>query len=141
MIPLSPEIKYKITFLEFNVLSFNSLLLVHGPFNKSYLLFPLSGNRPEHYRDIPLQSGVDKPPQQQQQHQHGISYGSLMVSTSSFPEDTFSLQNGSLVIRSARKVHQGFYLCDVSNGIGAGLSKVIRLLVNCNSLFSRSSLA
>lgn len=94
------------------------------------------GNRPDSYRDIPVQpTGITSSGgggSINLQHQPGAS----LISSSS--EDTFSFANGTLFIRSAKKVHQGFlYLCEASNGVGTGLSKVIRLLVNGNSLFSR----
>lgn len=38
--------------------------------------------------------------------------------------------NGSLRINVVNKVHEGYYLCQANNGIGAGLSKLIRLIVN-----------
>ncbi|XP_046620086.1 Down syndrome cell adhesion molecule-like protein Dscam2 isoform X2 [Neodiprion virginianus] len=38
--------------------------------------------------------------------------------------------NGSLVIPRVAKEHSGFYLCQASNGIGPGLSKLIRLTVH-----------
>lgn len=40
------------------------------------------------------------------------------------------LQNGSLVVTDVKKTDAGSYLCQVSNGIGSGLSKVITLTVN-----------
>ncbi|XP_035702855.1 Down syndrome cell adhesion molecule-like protein Dscam2 isoform X2 [Folsomia candida] len=85
------------------------------------------GNRPENYRDIPVQSTSPTSSSLGSitlQHQPG---GGVISSSS---EDVFSLTNGSLIIKSARKSHQGFYLCEASNGIGSGLSKVIRLAIN-----------
>lgn len=41
-----------------------------------------------------------------------------------------SLANGTLEIRSVAKAHEGYYLCQANNGIGAGLGKLIRLTVN-----------
>lgn len=41
-----------------------------------------------------------------------------------------SLANGSLVIGRVRPEHSGEFLCQASNGIGADLSKLIRLTVN-----------
>ncbi|XP_043279367.1 Down syndrome cell adhesion molecule-like protein Dscam2 isoform X3 [Venturia canescens] len=38
--------------------------------------------------------------------------------------------NGSLVIPRVSREHTGFYLCQASNGIGPGLSKLIRLTVH-----------
>lgn len=38
--------------------------------------------------------------------------------------------NGSLYIRSADSGHEGYYICQANNDIGAGLSKVIFLRVN-----------
>ncbi|KAG8228351.1 hypothetical protein J437_LFUL006802, partial [Ladona fulva] len=40
------------------------------------------------------------------------------------------LFNGSLQIRQALQEHQGQYLCEASNGIGAGLSSVVHLTVH-----------
>ncbi|XP_011342293.1 Down syndrome cell adhesion molecule-like protein Dscam2 isoform X3 [Ooceraea biroi] len=39
-------------------------------------------------------------------------------------------RNGSLVIPRVSRDHAGFYLCQASNGIGPGLSKLIRLTVH-----------
>lgn len=39
-------------------------------------------------------------------------------------------RNGSLVIPRVLREHGGFYLCQGSNGIGPGLSKLIRLTVH-----------
>lgn len=44
------------------------------------------------------------------------------------------LGNGTLVIRQAQPEHQGQYMCEVSNGIGAGLSTVIFLTVHSKQL-------
>lgn len=41
-----------------------------------------------------------------------------------------SFVNGTLVIRNVTREHEGFFLCQATNGIGAGLSKLIRLTVN-----------
>ena len=41
-------------------------------------------------------------------------------------------ENGSLVIHNAQKSDSGFYMCQANNGIGAGLSKVIKLTVHGN---------
>ena len=38
--------------------------------------------------------------------------------------------NGSLVFARVQEDHEGFYLCEAVNGIGAGLSKVVYLTVN-----------
>jgi len=38
--------------------------------------------------------------------------------------------NGSLVIQSVGPKDEGYYLCRATNGIGAGLSKVVSLAVN-----------
>ncbi|KAL6259047.1 hypothetical protein P5V15_008969 [Pogonomyrmex californicus] len=39
-------------------------------------------------------------------------------------------RNGSLVIPRVSRDHAGFYLCQANNGIGPGLSKLIRLTVH-----------
>jgi Down syndrome cell adhesion molecule len=38
--------------------------------------------------------------------------------------------NGSLIIRNVTREHEGNFLCQANNGIGAGLSKLIRLTVH-----------
>ncbi|XP_046406550.1 Down syndrome cell adhesion molecule-like protein Dscam2 isoform X2 [Ischnura elegans] len=40
------------------------------------------------------------------------------------------LSNGTLLIRSVLEEHEGYYLCEANNGIGAGLSAVVFLTVN-----------
>lgn len=42
--------------------------------------------------------------------------------------------NGSLVFGRVQENHEGFYLCEAVNGIGAGLSKVVYLTVNGSNL-------
>lgn len=39
-------------------------------------------------------------------------------------------ENGSLNILDARDSDLGHYMCQASNGVGAGLSKVIRIVIN-----------
>lgn len=39
-------------------------------------------------------------------------------------------QNGSLAVGNVHKKDAGSYLCQVSNGVGPGLSKVVLLTVN-----------
>lgn len=48
-------------------------------------------------------------------------------------------ENGSLNILDARDSDLGHYMCQASNGVGAGLSKVIRLVINgkCVDFLSR----
>ncbi|KAK9303509.1 hypothetical protein QLX08_004819 [Tetragonisca angustula] len=43
--------------------------------------------------------------------------------------------NGSLVFGRVQEDHEGFYLCEAVNGIGAGLSKVVHLTVNVPAHF------
>nr|XP_050864341.1 cell adhesion molecule Dscam2-like isoform X5 [Vespula vulgaris] len=43
--------------------------------------------------------------------------------------------NGSLVFGRVQEDHEGFYLCEALNGIGAGLSKVVYLTVNVPAHF------
>ncbi|KPM03043.1 cell adhesion molecule-like protein 3 [Sarcoptes scabiei] len=43
-----------------------------------------------------------------------------------------SYENGSLVIHNAHKSDSGYFMCAASNGIGPGLSKVIKISVNGN---------
>lgn len=38
--------------------------------------------------------------------------------------------NGSLIVRQAKPEHQGQYLCEATNGIGAGLSATVSLIVH-----------
>jgi Down syndrome cell adhesion molecule len=40
------------------------------------------------------------------------------------------LKNGSLIIQNATKKHEGNYLCQASNGIGGGLSKLLKVTVH-----------
>lgn len=40
------------------------------------------------------------------------------------------LANGTLVLSHVTKEAEGRYLCEATNGIGAGQSKVVRLTVN-----------
>lgn len=40
------------------------------------------------------------------------------------------LQNGSLLIHNIRSEDKGYYLCQATNGIGVGLSKVVYLTVH-----------
>ncbi|XP_071450798.1 cell adhesion molecule Dscam2-like [Hetaerina americana] len=56
---------------------------------------------------------------------------------SQFPnQDSMHLMpNGSLIIRTASPEHEGFYSCKATNGIGAGLTKVIFLQVNVPAHF------
>lgn len=42
-------------------------------------------------------------------------------------------ENGSLAIHNAHKSDSGFYMCAASNGIGPGISKVIKITVNGES--------
>lgn len=48
------------------------------------------------------------------------------------------LENGSLSIREVTESDQGLYLCKAANGIGSGLSKVVKLTVH-GTLLSFSS--
>lgn len=45
------------------------------------------------------------------------------------------LENGSLEIRSVDKTDAGFYMCQASNGIGAGISAVVELQVRTPAHF------
>lgn len=46
------------------------------------------------------------------------------------------IEDGTLSIGNIQKSSEGYYLCEASNGIGAGLSAVIYVSVqgNCNPL-------
>ena len=44
-------------------------------------------------------------------------------------------QNGSLIIHNTQKADGGFYLCQASNGVGPGLSKVVQLSVHVAAHF------
>lgn len=39
-------------------------------------------------------------------------------------------ENGTLVVSRAERRHEGRYLCEADNGVGVGLSKVVKLTVN-----------
>lgn len=47
-------------------------------------------------------------------------------------------ENGSLIIYNAQRTDAGFYMCQANNGVGAGLSKVVKLTVHgkCNAAAS-----
>ena len=49
-------------------------------------------------------------------------------------------ENGSLAIHNAQKSDAAFYLCQASNGIGPGLSKVLNLTVHGKQINFGSSL-
>ncbi|XP_076675907.1 cell adhesion molecule Dscam2 isoform X2 [Andrena cerasifolii] len=67
-----------------------------------------SGKKPGNYRDIVT-------------HEH--------------TQDLRIHSNGSLVFGRVQEDHEGFYLCEAVNGIGAGLSKVVHLTVNVPAQF------
>ncbi|XP_076619182.1 cell adhesion molecule Dscam2 isoform X3 [Colletes latitarsis] len=67
-----------------------------------------SGKKPGNYRDIVA-------------HEHA--------------QDLRIHSNGSLVFGRVQEDHEGFYLCEAVNGIGAGLSKVVHLTVNVPAQF------
>lgn len=105
----------------------------------------LQGDRPENFQDVPLKmmsslsSAVVSPSspfvsgyhsQQQEVIQRDVGVGQSSSVTKTEP---FAFSNGTLYIPLVTKTHHGFYLCDASNGIGSGLSKVIRLIVNGKS--------
>nr|XP_027200228.1 Down syndrome cell adhesion molecule-like protein Dscam2 isoform X2 [Dermatophagoides pteronyssinus] len=46
-----------------------------------------------------------------------------------------SYENGSLVIHNSHKSDTGYYMCAASNGIGPGISKVIKITVNVAATF------
>ncbi|XP_071040725.1 cell adhesion molecule Dscam1 isoform X2 [Parasteatoda tepidariorum] len=46
-----------------------------------------------------------------------------------------ALENGSLMIRESEQNDAGYYLCQATNGIGSGLSKVIELTVHVAAYF------
>lgn len=48
------------------------------------------------------------------------------------PQDLSTHSNGSLVFGRVQEGHEGYYLCEAVNGIGAGLSKLVHLTVNGN---------
>ncbi|XP_078048429.1 cell adhesion molecule Dscam2 [Augochlora pura] len=49
--------------------------------------------------------------------------------------DVMIHSNGSLIFARVQEDHEGFYLCEAVNGIGAGLSKVVHLTVNVPAKF------
>ncbi|XP_077518347.1 cell adhesion molecule Dscam1-like isoform X2 [Amblyomma americanum] len=46
-----------------------------------------------------------------------------------------ALENGSLMVREAQRNDTGFYLCQASNSVGSGISKVIELKVHVSAHF------
>ncbi|UYV61717.1 hypothetical protein LAZ67_1006135 [Cordylochernes scorpioides] len=50
-----------------------------------------------------------------------------------------TLENGSLMIREVDRSDQGLYLCQAANGVGPGLSKVIKLSVHESAYFKLKS--
>ncbi|XP_075741847.1 cell adhesion molecule Dscam1-like [Rhipicephalus microplus] len=49
-----------------------------------------------------------------------------------------TLENGSLMVREAERNDTGFYLCQASNGVGSGISKVIELKVHVSAHFKNA---
>ncbi|KAG0432665.1 hypothetical protein HPB47_020606, partial [Ixodes persulcatus] len=49
-----------------------------------------------------------------------------------------ALENGSLMVREAERNDTGFYLCQASNGVGSGISKVIELKVHVSAHFKNA---
>ncbi|XP_065576987.1 cell adhesion molecule Dscam2-like isoform X2 [Artemia franciscana] len=47
--------------------------------------------------------------------------------------------NGTLTFSPTRKIHAGSYLCEASNGLGAGLSKIVKLEINAPATVTVSS--
>lgn len=52
---------------------------------------------------------------------------------------SIQLKNSSLVVNFATELDEGFYMCQVSNGIGHGLKKIVHVNINgkyniCRSL-------
>lgn len=43
-------------------------------------------------------------------------------------------ENGSLIIYNTQRTDAGYYLCQANNGVGPGLSRVIKLTVHGKSL-------
>lgn len=39
-------------------------------------------------------------------------------------------ENGSLIIYNTQRTDAGYYLCQASNGVGPGLSRVVKLTVH-----------
>ena len=42
-----------------------------------------------------------------------------------------SWSNGSLLLTSVTQDDEGFYMCEANNGVGNGLSDIIKLKVHC----------
>lgn len=42
-------------------------------------------------------------------------------------------ENGSLIIYNTQRTDAGYYLCQATNGIGPGISKVVKLTVHGKS--------
>jgi len=42
----------------------------------------------------------------------------------------YTLENGTLIIKESSRKDDGYYLCHATNGIGSGISKVIKITVH-----------
>ena len=49
--------------------------------------------------------------------------------------NTIRLENGTLAILRASEDHEGYYMCEANNGVGAGISKFIHLVVHAGPRF------
>lgn len=47
-----------------------------------------------------------------------------------------SAENGTLIISRVTEDHEGHYLCQANNGVGPGISKMMRLTVNGKNIFT-----
>lgn len=56
-------------------------------------------------------------------------------------QNMIRLENGTLAILRATEEHEGYYMCEANNGVGAGKSKFIHLVVHGKSYFSSCSVA
>lgn len=45
------------------------------------------------------------------------------------------LENGTLLIGKTGEEHEGYYMCEANNGIGAGKSKFVHLVVHGKMIF------
>ncbi|XP_076361336.1 cell adhesion molecule Dscam1-like isoform X2 [Tachypleus tridentatus] len=69
-----------------------------------------------------------------------ISDGSALHNFKTIPSNSHiqTLENGSLVIRDVDVEDSKFYMCQATNGIGAGLTKVVAVKVHVAAHFKRS---
>jgi len=79
-----------------------------------------------------LLADIGRRQQQQQQQQQRSNY--VPVIHSNADGRLRQLDNDSLSLHDATADDAGYYLCHASNGVGADLSKVVRLIVHSKQL-------